>query len=336
MLFIVSKFNKIPTNGFEHGIKLRLMQFKKKHDVDLYCTKTLFSLNVLKKIQLMLRSLITNKPYIYLRDATSVETNLAKYKYLYIDTVTQVKEDFFRCELPICYVNCHNDDIEYMLELSKVEKNIIRKILYKREARLLKNLYKSYLSKFDIKLLFLSNRDLLSFKNHLGLYDSNSLQVMPHWTMDFEKISQKVDSFVSENKYRKFFFIGSGDHSPNVEALEFIVSLTSKIKLDFHIIGPGWDKFFGNKNNHVIFDGFVEDLDKHITPNDVFVCPVYSGSGVNMKVIQAMDLGVNIILSEFSATPFSDDLKKYSELSLVKSIKNNELDPWIDALNELA
>lgn len=106
----------------------------------------------------------------------------------------------------------------------------------------------------------------------------------------------------------KLIFIGAGGHPPNVEAVGWFVSkvwphiLLKHPDTEFHIIGswsePIQKPFLGVPN--MVFDGFVDDLGKALD-GSIAVVPILSGSGIRMKILDAVNYGTTFISTTVGA-----------------------------------
>lgn len=103
-------------------------------------------------------------------------------------------------------------------------------------------------------------------------------------------------------------FIGAFDWEPNMEAVQwFIMDVLPKIKkqcpeLEFHIAGRKSERIPEEwRQDHVKIHGFVEDPLAFIAENGLFVACLQSGSGIKMKVLEAMSIGAPCVLTTKAA-----------------------------------
>ena len=105
-------------------------------------------------------------------------------------------------------------------------------------------------------------------------------------------------NFSSFNKPLSLGFIGSLDWMPNQEGLRwFLDEVWHKLQqqfpqLTFHIAGrnaPAWLQRLNFSN--VIFHGEVADATAFINQHPVIVVPLFSGSGMRVKILESMALG---------------------------------------------
>jgi O-antigen biosynthesis protein len=95
-------------------------------------------------------------------------------------------------------------------------------------------------------------------------------------------------------------FVGSFRHGPNVEALKWLVAeVLPRITAvepgaRLMIVGsdppPGMS--FLTQHSGVTFTGYVEDIREPLERYAVFVCPILTGSGVRVKLLEAFAAGI--------------------------------------------
>lgn len=104
-------------------------------------------------------------------------------------------------------------------------------------------------------------------------------------------------------------FVGSFRHEPNVEALRWMVSevlpriTAMKPEAQLVIVGsepPSSLSFLVNRPN-IRFTGYVEDVRGPLACYAVFVCPVRSGSGVRVKLLEAFASGIPAVSTSIGA-----------------------------------
>jgi len=103
-------------------------------------------------------------------------------------------------------------------------------------------------------------------------------------------------------------FIGAFDWEPNMEAVQwFIKDVLPTIKqqfpeLEFHIAGRKSERIPEEwRQDQVKIHGFVEDPLAFIAENGLFVACLQSGSGIKMKVLEAMSIGAPCVLTTKAA-----------------------------------
>lgn len=108
---------------------------------------------------------------------------------------------------------------------------------------------------------------------------------------------------------KKIGFIGSLDWLPNVEGLEwFIENVWNDLQntdsdIQFRVAGraPSESLVRLMERNKVIYQGEVKDAKDFITSNMILVVPLFSGSGLRVKILEAMALGIPVITTTIGA-----------------------------------
>ncbi len=97
----------------------------------------------------------------------------------------------------------------------------------------------------------------------------------------------------------ELFFIGALDWQPNVEGLEwFIKKVFRKLRKEipeasFHIAGRNASKslkerLLSLKSQGIVFHGEVEDAPSFMNNYAIFISPLFSGSGIRIKILEGM------------------------------------------------
>lgn len=142
-----------------------------------------------------------------------------------------------------------------------------------------------------------------------------------------DKDKQTIKKFVSEDKlitvpfylntneytYTKnekkdaisFFHLGAMDWLPNVEGVNwFINSIWNNINQDnkLYLAGKGMPKpLIAQQSKTISVQGFVDDAKEFMMAYDVMIVPLLSGSGIRVKIIEALALGKCIISTTVGA-----------------------------------
>ena len=281
---------------------------------------TLISLVTLVVKYRFLPSLISAK---YLNAAKSVANS--RVDILYIDTLHLA----FLCRrigFNRCIVNFHNYDPDYLLELARLEKSLLRSWAYRYESFISKRILRKLERIERLEMWAITSRDFDSVKDLLA--DTKNLKIVPHQLPAFG--STKVcEPFISSGPNFDLVFIGSGAHGPNKEALGFIVDiLACDARFVVHIVGPAWKI---EPHSRLKFHGFVKDLDAFLASKSLFICPVFSGSGINMKIFTAMQFGLPGVLSRFTRDPFDVYGEDFPDHEYVV-VNGKDARAWSDAI----
>lgn len=215
-------------------------------------------------------------------------------------------------------LRAHNLEFEIWKNLAVNEKNPLKKWYLNQLASTLKLEEINLLNQIDCiatlsvddeqKLKQLTNTEIV----HIPVSASNHEQI---------KITDSPS----------FCFLGVMDWAPNVEAVDYFLDailpeLAKKISNPtFQIAGKYSENQLSwqNKTN-VKVHGFVSDLHSFFESAGIFVAPILSGSGVKIKIMEAMSFGIPCVLTEKSAEglllpaayPIAKNTKEFVELCI--------------------
>ncbi|WP_436926764.1 glycosyltransferase family 4 protein [Halosimplex amylolyticum] len=106
---------------------------------------------------------------------------------------------------------------------------------------------------------------------------------------------------------KSIVFFGSMSYDPNIIGAEWLVNEVFPLvqaehpTAEIHIVGGGPDPRVKRLDNvdGVSVEGFVEDLHSRVRQADISVVPIKTGSGINMKTLHSMALGMPIVSTSF-------------------------------------
>lgn len=124
---------------------------------------------------------------------------------------------------------------------------------------------------------------------------------------------EKVAAFhgVAANE-KIILFNGLLRYPPNLEALKVILDKINPVLhqttgFSYKLIVCGKDlpaemqELLPWKEQHVIYAGFVTDIDLYFKAADIFLNPVQSGGGIKTKMVEALALGATVVATETGA-----------------------------------
>ncbi len=184
----------------------------------------------------------------------------------------------------------HNIEHEIWERIALNTKNSLKRAYLNVLARRLKRYELEQLDKADM-LLPISGRDMLRFRE-LGY--AGPLMTLPIG-LDLEAYEPDYSTF---ERPASISFIGSLDWLPNREGLAWFLREVWPVlhrrnpKFHLHVAGrhmpPTW------KKRHIAgvhFHGEVEDARAFINAHSLMVVPLFSGSGMRVKILEGMALG---------------------------------------------
>lgn len=161
--------------------------------------------------------------------------------------------------------------------------------LYKTEAKRMKHYETNIATYFDHHLI-ISEQD----KNQLPLKSKAKLHVIPNGIHE----SYLEYSNHTKQKY-SLVFVGNLGYLPNIEAVRVLVrDILKKLPNHFTLLLGGANpnkeiENYGSSRIHIT--GWVEDIKEVYHNGKIFVAPIWSGTGQQNKILEAMALGVPCI-----------------------------------------
>lgn len=193
----------------------------------------------------------------------------------------------------------HNIEQQIWKRLTVNEGSFIRRIYLNFLSNRLQTYENSVLNNFD-SLIAISAVDERFFLS-IGCK-------IPIKTLPVSLNIKDYDKHFSLCKHKSIGYIGSMDWRPNIEGLEWFVEKVwpSIQKLDFgitfHLAGKHLpNHFYKYDDKNFIVEGEVEDALEFISRQHVFIVPLLAGSGMRVKIIEAMALGKCIIATSIAA-----------------------------------
>lgn len=226
-------------------------------------------------------------------DIINVETPFS-FEYLYKKYVDKI---------PIC-VTEHN--IEYIVAKENVRR---LPIAYRILVNKVKKMEYQALSLADAIITVSENdkrllRKIFNIKNNIFVIPNgvDTSKFLPADSNEKQKYKKKIN--LPPDKYI-ILFIGS-DYLPNIIAVENIIKIAKILKnrrkdLVFVIVGRVGEHFKHVKLNNVIFTGVVKDILPYYKAADIAICPLLSGSGTSLKMLEYLASGLPTITTKVGA-----------------------------------
>lgn len=227
----------------------------------------------------------------------------------------------------IC-LRAHNIEYEIWKRCSCEESSKPKSWYYNVCAKRLKQFETKYFDDYAL-IASITDRDAESFKA-LG-YTGKQVIVPVGLNME----NYQSDQYKHQNK---FCFIGSLDWMPNLQGLEWFVDkvwpnvIKIKPELQFHIAGRnapqnhGFDKIPG-----VVFHGEVSSATDFIRDHGTFIVPLFSGSGIRVKILEAMAMQRPVITTDIGLEGISAINNKHVMIAnTVEEYTNCLTNPAID------
>ncbi|MDX2269278.1 MAG: glycosyltransferase [Bryobacter sp.] len=122
---------------------------------------------------------------------------------------------------------------------------------------------------------------------------------------------------------KQLLFLGGFRHLPNLEALQWffreVVPCLIEKNADFEVVAIGAEPppLYGipHAEPYLELKGFVEDLAPYWASAAVFICPILSGSGVRVKLLEAFAAGAPVVSTRVGAEGLADKDGEYCRLA---------------------
>jgi polysaccharide biosynthesis protein PslH len=188
----------------------------------------------------------------------------------------------------------HNIESEIWERKAGRELSRLKKIYFKIIAKRLLELEENFINKYDL-LVPITDRDaevlrLMGNKKPVCVVASGyNIDMMPEIAPLTNEIS--------------IGYIGSLDWTPNQEGLLWFLEkvwkpLVKPGNVKFHVAGrnaPPWLEKILQNTRDLVYEGEVEDAQTFMMVHPILVVPLFSGSGMRVKIVEGMALGRIII-----------------------------------------
>lgn len=239
-----------------------------------------------KEYERKLTSILSNEHF----DVVQLETI---YMAHYIKTIR-------RCSNAVIALRTHN--VEHLIwdRVATMTRSFLKRNYLIYQNRSLKKFEVSEIQECDI-ITAITNKDLEFFRslgfNKEGLVAPVGINIKEY---DIKVPVDDLDQTIG--------FIGALDWMPNQDGVSwFLENVWPAIenyfpKATFHIAGkntPDW--VFEKKTNRILIHGEVDDAKVFISSHQLLVAPLFSGSGIKVKVLEGMALGRVVITTSIGA-----------------------------------
>ncbi|MBE9125333.1 glycosyltransferase [Coleofasciculus sp. LEGE 07092] len=193
----------------------------------------------------------------------------------------------------------HNIEHEIYLESSKSAGNLVSSWIYRREARLVKDMEDR---------LAASLNELWAYTPHDAKYFSSLENVGKVRVFGIPPGLDKLKPIASVSKQCDIGILGSWSWRANEEGLQWFLQLVYPhlpSSLSIHIAGKGGDWLVGKYPN-INYRGYVPDAQEFMAQAKVMAIPILSGSGIQIKTLDAIASGSSIVATPIALRGISD------------------------------
>ena len=201
----------------------------------------------------------------------------------YIDTIKEHSDAHI-------VMRAHNVEHEIWDRISSNTTIKLKKWYLTHLSKKLKNYEITHLNEYDF-LIALTERDLKKFKR-LGYKNGASASPIGIEMENYPFVGTRIGNHLS------LCFIGSLDWMPNLEGLNWFLSkvwpgIHSKFpEITLHIAGRNTPAHLQNlQMQNVVVHGEVPNATDFINMHTIMVVPLFSGSGMRVKILEGMALG---------------------------------------------
>lgn len=203
-------------------------------------------------------------------------------------------------ELP-CFIRSHNVEFEIWEGLAEGTGNAVVRRYLKKLAKDLK--------RFEIKAYNESQGVLTITEDDKG--ELKKLGVTS--PVEHAAVSVTIPEYSHDYAQRNLFHLGAMNWRPNVEAVETVLKylpvwLEKDADIHFTIAGMQSEERYDHlEDTSISVAGFVPDIADFVSSQGILVAPIQSGSGVRIKILELMALGVPIITTTLGAQGIADE-----------------------------
>lgn len=266
-----------------------------------------------------LKEILTKQDY----DIVQIET---LFMSPYINTIREFSS-------ATIVLRAHN--IEHLIwkRVASITKNPIKKAYINHLARTLENYEKGILNKYD-GIIPISSKDESFFKKE---------STKPVTTISFGVNTGNLTNSDTSESEHALFHIGSMNWIPNEEGIKWFLEHVWPVvnkeipNLKLYLAGRAMPDWLNELDqNNVVVVGEVPDAYSFIRSKTISIAPLFSGSGIRIKIIESMALGKAVISTTIGAEGINytnnknimiaDDVKSTVDAIVQLATNRNECD----------
>jgi glycosyltransferase involved in cell wall biosynthesis len=236
--------------------------------------------------------------------------------YCQLIRVAEYVKNYHQCSKTIDYMDALSKGIERRVEKEKY----YRKWLFQLEYKRLLNYENSIFSYFEYHTI-ISEQD----RQHIFHTERNTIKVVPNGVNEIF-----LEPYPREEEF-DVVFTGNMSYPPNVEAAQYIVheilpALPGNIRLLLSGATPTAEiKALSSERVHIT--GWVDDIRDSYGQGRIFIAPMFIGTGLQNKLLEAMTMGVPCITTTLAnnalkAVPNTSILIANDKETFVKHIRS--------------
>ncbi|MDX2246613.1 MAG: glycosyltransferase [Bacteroidia bacterium] len=260
-----------------------------------------FELNIERTPAAVIKSYVKGVPINLVRNyhpvvAEKIHSMVDEFDYVFVDhyEMFQYIPEKIKAKT---IMHEHNAEFVMWKRYSEVSTNPLKKLITALESRRIQKYEKQYCSRASMVLANPNDQVILNdLTNNVGRIE----QIVPcgeDFMLDWADLQW-------DNTEESLLYIGSLTWEANADGLIwFLNEGWEKLKakrpnVKFYIVGGNPDpriKDLAAKHKDIILTGFVDDLEDYYAKCRVFITPLRFGSGVKLKVMNAMFRGIPVV-----------------------------------------
>ncbi len=249
-----------------------------------------------------------------LRDLSTESYDLVQLEGLYLAPYLPLIRQLYPARV---VMRSHNVEHQIWERMVQQEQNLLKKWYKKGIQRRVRRMELASLQQIDA-LVPISAVDAAYFKSYTQVPLKVSITGMPE-----QKFKNR-----QEGRPHTLFFLGALDWEPNLEGLLWFVREVwpavkmSLPQLSFHVAGRQAPNGLAEQLSAagIVFHGEVPDAQSFMDQYQVLIVPLFSGSGVRIKIIEAMARGKAVLTTSVGAEGL--DVQSGEQLVIADSVEN--------------
>jgi glycosyltransferase involved in cell wall biosynthesis len=222
-------------------------------------------------------------------------------------------------------LRAHNIEYKLWQRIKNHETNKLKKIYLSIQTSRLEIFEKKVINESDaIIAITKEDKDYLQEN-----FNKKNIFVLPY------SVKKIFTSNSPKNKTLNFYHLGSMDWLPNLNGLEWFLSnvwkkfFINNTSMFFRMAGRNMPEHLIQQSEKNLFiEGEISNAENFVNSCDVMICPLFSGGGIRIKIIEALSCGKPIIATKIAAEGIP--YQNYSPSPII--IVENEND-FIESIN---
>lgn len=302
--FLNDKYSLSVACFLKNDDKLHVQEFRDKFIIQHFIAE---ELNVARSAKNFLISNLQNIPLnLYRNKSVSFKNKIHKviheHDVIFCDhyVMFQYIPDNYKGKIILHEHNC-----EYLIwkRYAGIEKNIIKKIALLNQAYRIK--------KYELEICKKSHIILAAPNDTAELVQigADERKFMETYHLGDDSLLEKPDLVFNE-KEKSLLYVGTLSWEANIDGLLWFIDKiwpdikTQQSGITLYIVGKNPDnrlKSLVAKDTSILLTGFVDDLEPYFQKCAVFITPLRFGSGIKVKVVNALYRGIPCVTTSIGA-----------------------------------